>query len=699
MKLCTSYFAKKNVLKDKITDQSANNKNIMKDPLTKSIDICGIDASRKEQAITKRSTRLNGVFGSDPLNDRVRHALVSTLYTSPLSLTLGALCGALACLYIAFSADNIPISIGTGILTCVVVFRIIAAYIFDATMRDEGSRNLELLYEAGAWAYALSLGSVTGLTIYFATDIGLHVLAAANAIGYAAGISGRNAGRPVIAIGQTILTTLPLALGLLLEGTTSYIILACCIAMFVIALIGITINTFAIIRDSFDAAEQNAKLAEKMRSYARTDIVTGLLNRAGLNGHLIKMFAQKGQNQNIGVFWLDLDRFKEVNDTLGHPVGDRLLVETAKRLRALCKNDIVARFGGDEFVVVTQNKDRRELRQIAQNILNELNRPIRLDGHRLTVSASIGIAVMPDNGNDIDTIMQNADLALYHSKVNGRNQYSFFANAMNRDLMFRREIESELREAIRNDELEVHYQPIVDLSNNEIKAFEALVRWNHPTKGNLSPNDFIPIAEDTGLIITLGNLITAKACAAAAEWPENISVCVNVSPVQMRAPGASLGILRAVKEAGISPERLELEITETVFIYEDKAITQFIDALQIEGIKLALDDFGTGYSSLSYLQSYNFSKIKVDQSFVSGPSAGSKSDAIIRAVAELARTLNMEIVAEGIETPSHAATVIAAGCTQGQGYLYSKAMPADQAKRLVSSGTPLFAEPISMAFG
>lgn len=671
----------------------------MKDPLTKSIDICGIDASRKEQAITKRSTRLNGVFGSDPLNDRVRHALVSTLYTSPLSLTLGALCGALACLYIAFSADNIPISIGTGILTCVVVFRIIAAYIFDATMRDEGSRNLELLYEAGAWAYALSLGSVTGLTIYFATDIGLHVLAAANAIGYAAGISGRNAGRPVIAIGQTILTTLPLALGLLLEGTTSYIILACCIAMFVIALIGITINTFAIIRDSFDAAEQNAKLAEKMRSYARTDIVTGLLNRAGLNGHLIKMFAQKGQNQNIGVFWLDLDRFKEVNDTLGHPVGDRLLVETAKRLRALCKNDIVARFGGDEFVVVTQNKDRRELRQIAQNILNELNRPIRLDGHRLTVSASIGIAVMPDNGNDIDTIMQNADLALYHSKVNGRNQYSFFANAMNRDLMFRREIESELREAIRNDELEVHYQPIVDLSNNEIKAFEALVRWNHPTKGNLSPNDFIPIAEDTGLIITLGNLITAKACAAAAEWPENISVCVNVSPVQMRAPGASLGILRAVKEAGISPERLELEITETVFIYEDKAITQFIDALQIEGIKLALDDFGTGYSSLSYLQSYNFSKIKVDQSFVSGPSAGSKSDAIIRAVAELARTLNMEIVAEGIETPSHAATVIAAGCTQGQGYLYSKAMPADQAKRLVSSGTPLFAEPISMAFG
>lgn len=671
----------------------------MKDPLTKSIDICGIDASRKEQAITKRSTRLNGVFGSDPLNDRVRHALVSTLYTSPLSLTLGALCGALACLYIAFSADNIPISIGTGILTCVVVFRIIAAYIFDATMRDEGSRNLELLYEAGAWAYALSLGSVTGLTIYFATDIGLHVLAAANAIGYAAGISGRNAGRPVIAIGQTILTTLPLALGLLLEGTTSYIILACCIAMFVIALIGITINTFAIIRDSFDAAEQNAKLAEKMRSYARTDIVTGLLNRAGLNGHLIKMFAQKGQNQNIGVFWLDLDRFKEVNDTLGHPVGDRLLVETAKRLRALCKNDIVARFGGDEFVVVTQNKDRRELRQIAQNILNELNRPIRLDGHRLTVSASIGIAVMPDNGNDIDTIMQNADLALYHSKVNGRNQYSFFANAMNRDLMFRREIESELREAIRNDELEVHYQPIVDLSNNEIKAFEALVRWNHPTKGNLSPNDFIPIAEDTGLIITLGNLITAKACAAAAEWPENISVCVNVSPVQMRAPGASLGILRAVKEAGISPERLELEITETVFIDEDKAITQFIDALQIEGIKLALDDFGTGYSSLSYLQSYNFSKIKVDQSFVSGPSAGSKSDAIIRAVAELARTLNMEIVAEGIETPSHAATVIAAGCTQGQGYLYSKAMPADQAKRLVSSGTPLFAEPISMAFG
>ncbi len=613
-------------------------------------------------------------------------------------MTLGALCGALACLFIAFTADSVAINIGACILSIVVIFRIVTAYAFDSKIRNRGSRNLELIYESGAWAYALSLGSVAGLTILYAADVSLHVLAAANAIGYAAGISGRNAGRPVIAIGQTVLTTLPLAICLVLEGSPSYIVLSICITLFIVALIGITINTFAIIRDSFDAAEQNAKLAEKMRSYARTDIVTGLLNRAGLNGHLIKMFAQKDNRDNIGVFWLDLDRFKEVNDTLGHPVGDRLLVETAKRLRTLCKDDIVARFGGDEFVVVTQDKDRREMEAIAQNILKELTRPIRLDGHRLSISVSIGIAVMPENGSDIDTIMQNADLALYHSKVNGRNQYSFFANAMNRDLMFRREIESELREAINEDQLEVHYQPIVDLATNEVRAFEALVRWKHPTKGDLSPADFIPIAEDTGLIITLGNWITARACEAAAQWPEHISVCVNVSPVQMKAPGASLGILRAIKDAGISPQRLELEITETVFMDEDDTITHFIDTLQVEGIKLALDDFGTGYSSLSYLQSYNFSKIKVDQSFVSGPSAGSKSDAIIRAVAELAKTLEMEIVAEGIETPSHAASVAAAGCTQGQGFLYSKAMPADQACRLVTSGDPLFSEPLSVAF-
>lgn len=600
---------------------------------------------------------------------------------------IGALCGVLAAIFIAFKSDSLAINIAAFTITAVSVFRVIIAYMFEDRNRRGDAEAFETLYEAGAWAYALSLGMVTAFAISFSTDSTLHVLASTNAVGYAAGIAGRNAGRPVIAIGQILFTALPLALALWISGIVSYQILAITTVLFITAMIGITVNTFAIVRDSFDAAEQNAELAEKMRSYARTDIVTGLLNRAGLNGQLVKMLAQNENSPSISVFWLDLDRFKEVNDTLGHPIGDRLLAETAKRLRRICPDDVVARFGGDEFVVVTSDKRQSALEAMAEDILTELTRPIRLDGHRLEIGVSIGIAQMPENGSDLDGVMQCADLALYHSKINGRNQYSFFAKSMNRDLVRRREIEAELRAAIQKDQLSLYYQPIIDLETGQIKAFEALVRWFHPEKGELQPAEFIPVAEDTGLIITLGNWITARACEAASQWPDHISVCVNVSPVQMTAPGAALGILRSIRDAGIDPHRLELEITETVFIDEDAAISEFMDTLEREGIRIALDDFGTGYSSLSYLHSYNFSKIKVDRSFVSGPNAGVKSNAIIRAVAELASTLDMTIVAEGIENADHAKSVQAAGCTQGQGFYFSRPVPETQALRLAGLGT------------
>lgn len=613
--------------------------------------------------------------------------MVSTLYTSPISLMIGALCGVLTALYIAWASDSLAIDIATGIIIIVSVLRVIIAYAFEDRNRRRNAEAFETLYEAGAWAYALALGMLTALTISFAADATLHVLAAANAIGYAAGICGRNAGRPVIAIGQMVFTTMPLAFALWITSVPAYQILAITMALFVAAMIGITINTFSIVRDSFDAAEQNAQLAEKMRSYARTDIVTGLLNRAGLNGKLVKLLAKHDDDNSMSIFWLDLDRFKEVNDSLGHPIGDRLLAETAKRLRRICPDDIVARFGGDEFVVVTTHKDPEALRAMAQAILTELTRPVRLDNHRLEIGVSIGIAQMPANGSDLDNVMQCADLALYHSKVNGRNQFSFYEASMNRDLVRRREIETELRAAIQKDELSLYYQPIVDLETGQIKAFEALVRWFHPEKGELEPSEFIPVAEDTGLIITLGNWITAQACEAAAHWPEHISISVNISPVQMTAPGAALGILRAIYETNINPARLELEITETVFIDEDAAISAFMGTLEREGVRFALDDFGTGYSSLSYLHSYNFSKIKVDRSFVSGPNAGSKSDAIIRAVAELASTLDMRIVAEGIENSDHARSVQAAGCTQGQGYYFSRPVAEIQASRMAMLGT------------
>ena len=271
--------------------------------------------------------------------------------------------------------------------------------------------------------------------------------------------------------------------------------------------------------------------------------------------------------------------------------------------------------------------------------------------------------------------MQSADLALYHAKVGGRSQTCFYDSAMSRDLVRRREIEDELRSALQRDELSIFFQPIVDLETGRIKTFEALVRWFHPEKGELRPDEFIPVAEETGVIVTLGNWITAQAARVAASWPEEVTVAVNLSPLQIRAPGAALGIKNALREAGLDPRRLELEVTESLFIEDNHATASFIEELSEIGVRFALDDFGTGYSSLGYINKFPFSKIKVDRSFVSGTQVGRKSDAIIRAVAEMGNTLGMDIVAEGLETIEQVQAVKDAGCNLGQGYYFSRAVP------------------------
>jgi len=296
----------------------------------------------------------------------------------------------------------------------------------------------------------------------------------------------------------------------------------------------------------------------------------------------------------------------------------------------------------------------------------------------------MGISVLPDDGMDSDTLMQRADLALYHAKVNGRNQVCFYEPSMSRDLVRRREIEAELRSAIVKNELSIFFQPIVDLETGKIRAFEALVRWFHPIKGELKPEEFIPVAEETGVIVTLGNWITTQAAKACAGWPEDVTIAVNLSPMQIKAPGAALGILTALREAGLDPSRLELEVTESLFLDDNEATNNFIDELSAVGVRFALDDFGTGYSSLSYIHKYPFKKIKVDRSFVSGPNVGRKSNAIIRAVAELGANLEMEIVAEGLETIEQVQAVRDAGCTLGQGYYFSRAVPDYLAAVLLS---------------
>ena len=616
------------------------------------------------------------LFGTNALNGRVRQTLVVSLYTHPSSLAIGAACGVGTSSVAAVLSGNTAILIATLLLAVIATFRVGAAIYLLRRADRHDTKQLELIYEAGAWSYAFVLGMIAALTITEAVDPELQLLMVGNAIGYGVGISARNAGRPLIAIGQLFLAISPAIAALLAEGSVAHVAMAVSMVVLLPAMVSIIMITFRVLRDSVASAETNARLAEKMQLLARTDVVTGLYNRAGLNHHLVERLMRLQGDRKFALFWLDLDRFKEVNDTLGHPVGDRVLSEIAGRLRKQSPPDAtIARFGGDEFIIACETSSRGELEVLADSLLQEITRPIRIDGDRLQIHSSMGIAMMPDDGNDIDSLMQGADLALYHSKVNGRNQYSFFDPSMTRDLVRRREIESELRMAIQREELSIYFQPIVDLATGRIRSFEALVRWFHPEKGELKPDEFIPVAEETGVIITLGNWITAQAAKTAAQWPDDVTLCVNLSPLQIRAPGAALGILSAIREAGLPPSRLELEITESVFLEADETTDTFMRQLAAEGVRFAIDDFGTGYSSLGYLDKYPFGKIKIDRSFVSGMDVGKKSDAIIRAVAEMANSLEMEIVAEGLETVEQVRAVRAAGCTLGQGYYFSRAVP------------------------
>ena len=636
-------------------------------------------------AIKRLEQILSEYFGRDERDERVRVKLIQTLYTHPANLLLGAVCGMLVAVTAAWLTRHPWIVAAAIALTVIGFARVVLAYSLRGGDERRSARVLERVYEAGAFSYALLTGTIAALTILLGSPTEVEVLTAGYALAYGNGIAARNAGRPVIAIGQLLLGVFPVLVACFILATPALLVLGATTTLMIFAMTSITMNVFRTLKEQIFAAEQSAQMADKMRELARTDVVTGLVNRAGLNHDMVEMLMALPEDRRLALFWLDLDRFKEVNDTLGHPIGDKVLGEVAGRLRSVApERAAVARFGGDEFIVVAEVSDRSESERLARALADEVSRPTRIDGHRIDTAASMGVALLPDDGPDIEGLMQGADLALYHAKVGGRHQVCFFDTSMTRELVRKKEIEAELRAAIQRDELSIFFQPIVDLETGRIRTFEALVRWFHPEKGELRPDEFIPVAEETGVIITLGNWITAQAAKAAAGWPENVTIAVNLSPAQIRAPGAALGILGALREANLDPRRLELEVTESLFLDDDANTARFIDDLAREGVNFALDDFGTGYSSLGYINKFPFSKIKVDRSFVSGPNIGKKSDAIIRAVAEMGATLDMDIVAEGLETIEQVQAVRSAGCTLGQGYYFSRAVPDYLAAMLLS---------------
>ncbi|KPP94963.1 bifunctional diguanylate cyclase/phosphodiesterase [Erythrobacter sp. HL-111] len=622
---------------------------------------------------------------ADRVSARARRLLVKSLYTQPASLAIGALAGIAATGVSALVAGLPQLYLGASVLTLIAIARVLAALGLSPDSGRTSTFKLEIIYEIGAFSYALVIGLVGAMTLWLDAPGEVQVLMVANTLCYGVGVSARNAGRPSIAIGQLTLSLLPIMAACVMRGSLALITLAVTIALLIPAMMSIVLNISKVLRESIASADRSSLLADKMQLLARTDVVTGLANRAGLNHAMVETMMAIEEDARLALIWIDLDRFKEVNDLLGHPVGDRVLTEVARRLREVSPPEAtVARFGGDEFVVFTPVDDRKMAERIASEIHAEIMRPVRIDGDRLEVRASLGVALLPDDGADADTLMQSADLALYHAKVGGRSQTRFFDSAMTRDLIRRREIEDELRAAIQREELSIFFQPIVDLESGRIRAFEALVRWFHPEKGELKPDEFIPVAEETGVIVTLGNWITAQAARTAATWPEDVTVAVNLSPLQIRAPGAVLGIRNALREAGLAPSRLELEVTESLFIEDNHATAAFIEELSAIGVKFALDDFGTGYSSLGHINTFPLHKIKVDRSFVSGAHVGRKSNAIIRAVAEMGSTLDIEIVAEGLETVEQVRAVREAGCTLGQGFYFSRAVPDYLAALLIA---------------
>ncbi|MBU2339650.1 MAG: EAL domain-containing protein [Alphaproteobacteria bacterium] len=614
--------------------------------------------------------------GTDALSDRVRLLLVRTLYTQPTSLAIGAANGAVSSFAAAILSGERLIYILAAVLTVIAAARVGLALYLPAHSVARDARKLESAYEVGAFAYSAVLGLIAAASMMLELSAAIQLLMVANTLGYGIGICARNAGRPVIALGQLLLVVAPIMIACLMLGGIAMFLLAANMLLLLPAMSSITLNVFRVLRDSIAEAERSQELARRMQVLARTDVVTGLANRAGLNHALVETLVELPDDGALGLFWIDLDRFKEVNDLLGHQVGDRVLAEIGRRLRAsLPAGDTVARFGGDEFVICTRVADKRACERIAGLIQSEITRVIRLDHERLEMQASIGIACLPEDGQDADALMKAADLALYHAKANGKNQACFFDRAMTRDLVRRREIEAELRLALQRDELSIFFQPIVDLDSGKIRTFEALVRWFHPEKGELKPDEFIPVAEESGVIVTLGNWITAQAARAAAQWPADVTLAVNLSPLQIKASGAALGILNALRDAKLDPRRLELEVTESLFLEDSPVVRGFVEELSAAGVQFALDDFGTGYSSLAYIHNWPFSKIKVDRSFVSGPHVGRKSDAIIRAVSQMADTLDMTIVAEGLETIEQVQAVRDAGCKLGQGFYFSRAVP------------------------
>jgi len=432
---------------------------------------------------------------------------------------------------------------------------------------------------------------------------------------------------------------------------------------------------------------------ERSAHLATHDVLTGLPNRALFRDRVERALNWlRREGTSLAVLYLDLDHFKDVNDTLGHTAGDRLLVDVAARLRSCTREtDTLARLGGDEFAVLQSGaRTLADTELLAQRLVAALEQTFNLDGMLIAVGVSIGIAVRnatDQSDTDAGILLQEADVALYRAKAEGRATYRFFAAEMNQRLLAKRSLEAELLEACERGQFRLHYQPQFDLTEHRIVGAEALIRWHHPLRGEILPETFIPLTEETALISRIGEWVLQEACRQAALWPDLGCMAVNVSPVQFRRPGFCEQVERALDRSGISPKRLEIEITEGVLLHETEETLATLRRLRALGVSIAMDDFGTGYSSLGYLQKFHFDKLKIDRSFVSALQTDTQAAPIVRAVVRMSHAMGIRVLAEGVEHAEQASALHDEGCEEAQGFLFGRALPATQFRDLLAQST------------
>jgi diguanylate cyclase (GGDEF)-like protein len=452
----------------------------------------------------------------------------------------------------------------------------------------------------------------------------------------------------------------------------------------------------ALLVDQLARRDELGDIVESLRSFQRNnarinflahhDALTTLPNRRLFHDRVVLALEEGRFGRHCAVFCLDLDHFKAVNDTLGHPVGDLLLQQVAARLAGCVRDgDTVARLGGDEFaIVLLRIGGRAECAKLAQRVIESVSQPYEINGHQLIIGTSVGIAMTPCADPTVDAMLKNADTALYRAKGEGRSTYRFFEPDMDLAQQQRHMLKLDMRAALAHRQFELYYQPLVNVNTREVSGFEALIRWHHPSRGMVSPAEFIPLAEETGMIVQIGAWALLQACTDAATWPDHIKVAVNLSPLQFRDRNLVPTVQLALDQTGLPPWRLELEITEGVLLHDNDATLATLHKLRDLGMRISMDDFGTGYSSLSYLRSFPFDKIKIDQSFIRDLSETGESAAIVRAVTGLSSSLGMWTTAEGVETEEQLARLIAEGCTEVQGYLFSPPKPASEVFRLIA---------------